>query len=141
MRLVRFGEARTGIWLEWPTGPHILDVVASVGDLSPDDPISHGILNGILRDGGGWGPLIQHWAGARAGLAKLARMASRTPDHPGLVIHSCAELDAMPRSTRAGEIVALGIAESGDGFSHCLESSRDCEMTRCIYSARSSYRG
>jgi hypothetical protein len=29
MRLVRFGEAHTGIFLELPSGPHVLDVVAS----------------------------------------------------------------------------------------------------------------
>jgi hypothetical protein len=41
MRLVRFGEARTGILLDLPTGPHVLDVVASVGALSSEDPIKH----------------------------------------------------------------------------------------------------
>lgn len=44
MRLVRFGEARTGILIELPAGPHVLDIVASVGALSPGDPISDGIL-------------------------------------------------------------------------------------------------
>jgi hypothetical protein len=76
MRLVRFGEARTGILLDLPTGPHVLDVVASVGALSSEDPISIGILNGILKDGGTWGPLIQHWASARVGLGKLVYMVS-----------------------------------------------------------------
>jgi hypothetical protein len=141
MRLVRFGEARTGILLELPTGPHVLDVVASLSALSSEDPISHGILNGILKDGGSWAALVQHWASARIGLAKLALMASSSPDHPGLVIHRRAELDAMPKSTRSGEIVALGIAEGRDDFSYCLESSRDCEIASCIYSAKVGYRG
>jgi hypothetical protein len=83
MRLVRFGEARTGILLDLPTGPHIQDVVASVGALSSEDPISIGILNGILKDGGTWGPLIEHWASARVGLGKLVHMASSTPGTSG----------------------------------------------------------
>jgi hypothetical protein len=141
MRLVRFGEARTGILLELPTGPHVLDVVASVGALSPGDPISNGILNDILKDGGTWGPLIQHWASVRVGLGKLVQIASTTPGHPGLVIHRCAEVDAMPKFTKGGEIIALGIAEDDDGFSYCAESSRDCEIASCIYSARGGYRG
>lgn len=141
MRLVRFGEARTGIFLELPTGPHVLDVVASVGALSPGDPISNGILTDILKDGGTWGPLIQHWDSARVGLGKLVQLAASNPGHPGLVIHRCAEVDAMPKSTKGGEIVALGIAEGDDSFSYCPQSSRDCEIASCIYSARGGYRG
>jgi hypothetical protein len=68
-------------------------------------------------------------------------MATGTPDHPELVIHRFAELDAMPKSTRGGEIVALGITEEHDGFSYCAESSRDCEIASCIYSARGGYKG
>jgi hypothetical protein len=141
MRLVRFGEARTGILLDLPTGPHVLDVVASVGALSSEDPISIGILNGILKDGGTWGPLIQHWASARVGLAKLVQIATSTPDHPGLVIHRCAELDATSKSTKGGEIAALGIAENDEGFSYCPASSRDCEIASCVYSGRGGYSG
>jgi hypothetical protein len=49
MKLVRFGERRTGLVVELPTGPHVIDVVASVGTLLPEDPVSSGVLNGILR--------------------------------------------------------------------------------------------
>jgi hypothetical protein len=141
VRLVRFGEARTGILLELPTGPHVLDVVASVGVLSDGDPTNNAILNEILKEGGSWGPLIQHWDSARVGLGKLVQIASRTPDHPGLVIHRRAEVDAMPNSTKAGEIVALGIAESDEGFAYCMKSSQDCEIGSCVYSARGGYKG
>jgi hypothetical protein len=141
MRLVRFGEARTGIVLELPTGPHVLDVVASLGALPAGDPISGGILNEVFKDGGSWGPLIERWDSARVGLAKLVKIASSTPDHPGLVIHRCAEMDAMPKTAKGGEIVALGIAEGDDNFSYCPASSRDCEIESCIYSARGGYRG
>jgi len=141
MRLVRFGEARTGILVELPTGPHVLDVVASVDALSPGDPVSNEFLNDILKDSGSWGPLIQHWASVRVALAKLVHIATSTPDHPSLAIYRCAELDAIPKSTKGGEIVALGIAEDHEGFSYCAASSRDCEIASCVYSARGGYRG
>jgi hypothetical protein len=141
MRLVRFGEARTGILLELPAGPHVLDVAASINALSPDDPASNGVLNDIFKNNGSWGALIEHWDSARVGLAKLVHIATSTPDHPGLVIHRRAEVDAMPKSARGGEIVALGIAENDDGFSYCQEASRDCEIASCVYSAKGGYRG
>ena len=141
MRLVRFGEARTGILLELPTGPHVLDVAASLSALSPGDAISNLILNNILKDGCNWSLLIQHWRSARIGLEKLVQIASSTPGHSGLVIHRCAEVDAMPKSAKGGEVIALGITQSHDNFSYCRESSRDCEMASCIYSARGGYGG
>src|SRR6266403_3256199 len=52
MKLVRFGDRRTGLVVDLEAGPHIIDVVASVGALLPHDPISNGVLNGILREGG-----------------------------------------------------------------------------------------
>jgi hypothetical protein len=118
-----------------------LDIVASVGALSPEDPISHEILSGILKDGGTWGPLIQHWASVRVGLRKLVQMATSTRGHPGLVIHRCAELGAVPKSTKSGEIVALGIAEDDGGFAYCAAQSRDCELASCVYAVRAGYQG
>jgi hypothetical protein len=41
-----------GLVVDLEAGPHIIDVVASVGALLPYDPISNGVLNGILREGG-----------------------------------------------------------------------------------------
>jgi hypothetical protein len=140
MRLIRFGEGRTGIFLELPTGPHILDVVASISALSSEDPISNETLKDALNDNT-WGALIQHWDSARVGLGKLVEMAFSIPHHPDLTIHRWAEVDAMPKSAKDSEIVALGIAEGDDNFSYCMESSRDCEIASCIYSARGGYRG
>jgi hypothetical protein len=140
MRLIRFGDGRTGIFLELPTGPHVLDVAASIGALPPEDPISNETLKDTLKDST-WAALIAHWDSARVGLAKLVEMASSTPRHPDLTIHRWAEVDAMPKSAKGGEIVALGIAEGHDGFSYCMEQSRDCEIASCIYSARGGYKG
>jgi hypothetical protein len=140
MRLIRFGEGRTGILLDLPTGPHVLDVVASIGALSPEHPISNETLKDTLKDST-WGALVRHWDSARVGLGKLVEMASSTPRHSDLTIHRWVEVDAMPKSAKGGEIVALGIAEGDDNFSYCMESSRDCEIASCIYSARGGYRG
>jgi hypothetical protein len=68
MKLVRFGGWRTGLLVQLPNGPHMIDVVASVGVLLPEDPISHGLLNGMLKNGGSWAPLIQHWERVRRAL-------------------------------------------------------------------------
>ena len=75
MKLVRFDDDQTGLVVELSSGPHVIDVVASIGALVPEDPISHGILNGLLKDKGGWAPLINHWKMARSGLRRLAALA------------------------------------------------------------------
>jgi hypothetical protein len=75
MKLIRFDDDRTGLVVELPSGPYVIDVVASVGALVPEDPISHGVLNGLLKDKADWASLIQHWKMARVGLRKLAILA------------------------------------------------------------------
>jgi hypothetical protein len=75
MKLIRFDDDRTGLVVELPSGPHVIDVVASIGALVPEDPISHGVLNGLLKDNGHWALLIQHWKMARAGLRRLTILA------------------------------------------------------------------
>jgi hypothetical protein len=110
MKLVRFGDRRTGLVIDHKTDPHILDVVASVGALLPDDPISNGILNGILQDGGSWAPLIEHWPRARGGLRRLIALALKVPDHPRLVLRSYDDADVALHDS--GGIAALDISES-----------------------------
>jgi hypothetical protein len=83
MKLVRFGDRRAGLVVDLKAGPHIIDVVASVGALLPDDPISNGVLNGILKDAGSWAPLIEHWPRASAGLRRLITLALKAR----LIIH------------------------------------------------------
>jgi hypothetical protein len=61
MKLVRFDGGKTGLMVQLASGPNVIDVIGSLGALSPDDPISQGILNGILKDQGSWAPLIEHW--------------------------------------------------------------------------------
>jgi hypothetical protein len=75
MKLIRFDDDKTGLVVELPSGPHVIDVIASIGALVPEDPISHGVLNGILKDKADWATLIQHWKMVRTGLRKLAILA------------------------------------------------------------------
>ena len=75
MKLIRFDGNKTGLAVELASGIHVVDVIASIGALVPEDPISHGVLNGLLKDNGSWAQLIQHWEMARKGLRRLAVLA------------------------------------------------------------------
>jgi hypothetical protein len=110
MKLVRFGDRRTGLVVDLDRGPHVIDVVASVGALLPHDPISNGVLNGILREGGSWAPLIEHWSRASAGLRKLDNLALRMPDHPHLVLQTYDDAHVMLHDSSG--IAVLEISES-----------------------------
>ena len=71
MKLIRFDGNKTGLVVELASGIHVVDVIASIGALVPEDPISHGVLNGLLKDNGSWAQLIQHW-----GMARIAACAT-----------------------------------------------------------------
>src|SRR5882757_8196366 len=75
MQFIRFDGNKTGLIVELASGILVVDVIASVGALAPEDPISHGVLNGLLKDNGSWAQLIQHWGMARMGLRRLAVLA------------------------------------------------------------------
>jgi hypothetical protein len=75
MKLIRFDGNKTGLVVELASGTHVVDVVASIGALAPEDPISHGVLNGLLKDNGSWAQLIQNWGMARMGLRRLSVLA------------------------------------------------------------------
>jgi hypothetical protein len=111
LKLVRFGEWRTGLVVSLPTGPHVIDVVASVGSLLPEDPVSSGVLNGILREGSSWALLIEHWTYVRAGLKRLAEVALRRPDHPDLVMRPFDGILAAPSTGNSPRITSLEITE------------------------------
>ena len=114
MKLVRFNGGKTGLVVELPSGPHVIDVVGSLGALSPDDPISQGVLNGILKDRGSWAPLIEHWRYARSGLRRLALLARANPEAPRLVICPIDEARlALPSADPNSIATPLDIAELG----------------------------
>ena len=112
MKLVRFDGGKTGLMVQLASGPHVIDVIGSLGALSPDDPISQGILNGILKDKGSWAPLIEHWEQARIGLRRLASLGLANPDRPDLVRADEVSLGLLLRNPRG--IVILDIVESSE---------------------------
>jgi hypothetical protein len=109
MKLVWFDDDKTGLVVELPSGPHIIDVVASIGALVPGDPISHGVLNGLLKDKGNWALLIQHWKMARAGLRKLAILA-QAGGSSQMVLRRCDDV-RISSSRHPGGIGSLDIGE------------------------------
>ena len=114
MKLVRFDGGKTGLMVQLASGPHVIDVIGSLGVLSPDDPISQGILNGILKDKGSWAPLIEHWEQVRIGLRRLASLALANPDRPHLVICRPDEVSLAPLLRNQRGIVTLDITESSE---------------------------
>ena len=114
MKLVRFDGGKTGLMVQLASGPHVIDVIGSLGALSPDDPISQGILNGILKDKGSWAPLIEHWERARIGLGRLASLALANPDRPDLVICRADEVSLALLLRNPRGIATLDIVESSE---------------------------
>ena len=114
MKLVRFDGGKTGLTVQFASGPHIIDIIGSLGVLSPGDPISQGILNGILKDKGSWAPLIEHWERARIGLRRLASLALANPDRPHLVICRADKVSMAMLSKNPGGIVTLDIVGSSE---------------------------
>jgi hypothetical protein len=110
VKLVRFDGGRTGLMVQLASGPHIIDVIGSLGVFSPGDPVSQGILNGILKDRGSWAPLIEHWEHARIGLRRLASIALANPDRPRLVMFRADEVSLALKNP--GGIAGLDITES-----------------------------
>jgi hypothetical protein len=114
VKLVRFDGGKTGLMVQLASGPHVIDVVGSLGALSPDDPISQGILNGILKDRGSWASLIEHWEQARSGLRRLAALALANPDRPHLVICRDDEARLAQPLENPGRIATLDIEETSE---------------------------
>src|SRR5258705_11638535 len=130
MQLIRFDGNKTGLIVELASGIHVVDVIASVGALAPEDPISHGILNGLLKDNGSWAQLLGHWEMARKGLHRLAVLA-RAPGSTQVVLRRLDEVrgvsarppdgigsldirgfDATTQGTNGREVIERQFAES-----------------------------
>jgi hypothetical protein len=131
MKFVRFGENRTGLVINLPAGTHVLDIVASVSVLLPEDPISNGIVNGILKDGGSWGPLVEHLPRVRTDLRRLATVAHRSPDHPHLVLRSWEDAQVMPAGSSG--IVSMEISDAPTAAS--LDPTGCAAMMDCFSAA------
>src|SRR5882757_4648768 len=130
MQFIRFDGNKTGLIVELASGILVVDVIASVGALAPEDPISHGILNGLLKDNGSWAQLLEHWEMARKGLHRLAVLARapgstqvvlRRPDEvrgvsarppDGIGSLDIREFDATAQDPTGREVIERQFAES-----------------------------
>jgi hypothetical protein len=111
MKLIRFDGGKTGLLVEISGTVRVIDVIASLGVLSPGDPISLGILNGILKDRGSWAPLIQYWQQARIGLKRLAAAASG-PEPSAVALLGIDEIHLASSTDGPYGIASLEIVES-----------------------------
>ena len=127
MKLVRFDDWRTGLLVELPEGPYLVDVVASLGVFLPEDPIANGILNGVLKAGRSWAPVIQHWKCIRPGLRRLALLASTCPDHPQLTMRPFRGIDV---ASAPGDFQGIAALEIGELSEAAVEGLRRTAMER-----------
>ena len=52
MNLVRIDGGKIGLLVQLRTGPHVVDIVKSLGVFAARDPVSGSLMNGVLRTKG-----------------------------------------------------------------------------------------
>lgn len=109
MKLIKMKDEKLGLFVLLPAGPHIIDIASSLGVFAPHDPLSNGLLNGVLKDGCNWTLIVKHWTHLRYPLQKLARIATANPNHPQLV--AMPFIDEPQSYDTANPIVALDITD------------------------------
>jgi hypothetical protein len=112
MKLVRIDEEKIGLLVQLPTGPHAIDIAKSVGVFAALDPISGGLINGVLKEKCAWVALVNNWRYLRKPLELLARTALTNPDDPRLVI-SPLSLERQMEDAPHG-IIAIDITDAAD---------------------------
>jgi hypothetical protein len=128
MKLVKMPDGNVGLFVPLPKGPYVIDIVNSLGVFVPHDPLSNGLLNGVLKDGCNWYLLVNHWAHLRWPLKKLARIATANPDHPSLVLQPMT--DDFRLSNAADPIVAIEITDI-ETFEECDPTGRHAMARQC----------
>lgn len=113
MKLIRFDSGKTGLVIDRTDGRYVIDVVGSLRALAPEDPITQGVLNGVLKDCGSWSSVIEHWPYVRHGLMKLARLAMAR-EESRLAIHPFDRVRLDYSSMTSDSIVSLDIVEQGE---------------------------
>ena len=110
MKLVKIADEKIGLFVLLPKGGYAIDIASSLGVFS-HDPLSIGLLKGVLKDGHHWSLLVNHWAHLRSPLKKLQNVALKSPDHPCLVLQSL--VDGPGMATAANPIIAIEITDIG----------------------------
>jgi hypothetical protein len=108
MKFVKMANEKIGLFVLLPKGAYAIDIASSLGVFS-DDPLSNGLLNGVLKDSRDWSLLVKHWAHLRSALKKLQNTALRSPDHPCLVLQTLA--DSPQTASTANPIIAIEITD------------------------------
>jgi hypothetical protein len=108
MKLVKMADGKIGLFVLLPKGGYAIDIAGSLGVVS-HDPLSIGLLKGVLKDGHHWSLLVNHWAHLRSPLKKLQNVALKSPDHPCLVLQSL--VDGPGMATAADPIIAIEITD------------------------------
>jgi hypothetical protein len=87
MKLVRFDNGRTGLLVNAPQGPLVIDILSSLGAFGPAEPTSNGILKGVvLENKVTWCALIEHLQHVEIGCNQLSGAAA-SGRLAGLVFH------------------------------------------------------
>jgi hypothetical protein len=116
MKLVRIDRENIGLLVQLPTGPHTIDIVKSLGIFAAHDPLSGGIINGVLKEKCTWTALVSNWRYLRKPLELLARTALNHPADPRLAIQPFA--GERRTADRPRGIVAIEITDATELESH-----------------------
>ena len=108
MKLVRLEGDRIGLFVLLPKGPYLIDIANSLGVLA-HDPLSNGLLNGVLKDGHDWSMIVKHWVHLRRPLKRLRSIALANADAPRLVLQTLG--DAMRTASAANPIIAIEVTD------------------------------
>jgi len=112
MKLVRLNGEKIGLLAQLPTGPHVVDIVKSLGVFAAHDPVSGGRINGVLKERCAWVALVNNWSYLRKPFELLARTALTSPDDPRLAIYPFAYEREISDPLRG--IVAIVITDAAD---------------------------
>src|SRR6202012_4914429 len=108
----RVDSEKIGLLVQLQTGPHVVDIVNSLGVFASHDPVSGAVINGAFRGRCPWVALVNNWNYLRMPFEFLARTALTNPDELRLAIHPFAygrQIKDPPRG-----IVAIDITDAAD---------------------------
>lgn len=111
MKLVRLDDDRIGLFVLLPKGAYVIDIAKSLGVFA-HDPLSNGLLNGVMKDGHDWSMIVKHWVHLRWPLKRLLSIALASPDAPRLVLRPFVEATGTARG--ADPIIAIEVTDIGD---------------------------
>ena len=116
MKLVRLDAESIGLLVQLPTGPHAIDIAKSLGVFAAHDPVSGGIVNGVLKEKSAWTALVDNWRYLHKPLELLERTALNHPDDPRLAIQPFTQ--ERQTTARLRGIVAIDITDATNLESH-----------------------